>query len=419
MALQVNVNDILTQLYQHRGIVEFLFANRENISVNELLNRGDINQEQLNKLKSLDLVYEYEGIVSLNDALVAMFEDFMEIGEVTPGFINDYINELQRYIRFYQDAREMRFLRSIKKYLRRINSTLTREIIKLQKNVDDTYKNESNYRIKLQKLEAYREKRDTIIDFIKKTSDVVEQTRTLFALTNDSELYGIVQTLKGSLIENLDYLIEIQTDITDFINKIQFQLDVYVKAQRLKEIKDHGTLHFKTNFAEVVGSINTLRHNGYKSPKTKIAVESLYTDEGHVLCKKIAEKYKLTRLLIRGVADRMAGNFKEKGLEQQIKLDTAKLVDRFIGQNKLNLFEYLVDYKFPKAIGNVSLEERLSLFVEIAMEYQTNLDFKYVLQYYDYQDNEKRNKRLGYTVILPPGNKKKEKKKTVEPTETA
>lgn len=419
MALQVNVNDILTQLYQHKGIVEFLFANRENISVNELLNRGDINQEQLNKLKSLDLVYEYEGIVSLNDALVAMFEDFMEIGEVTPGFINDYINELQRYIRFYQDAREMRFLRSIKKYLRRINSTLTREIIKLQKNVDDTYKNESNYRIKLQKLEAYREKRDTIIDFIKKTSDVVEQTRSLFALTNDSELYGIVQALKGSLIENLDYLIEIQTDITDFINKIQFQLDVYVKAQRLKEIKDHGTLHFKTNFAEVVGSINNLKHNGYKSPRTKIAVETLYTDDGHVLCKKIAEKYKLTRLLIRGVADRMVGNFKEKGLEQQIKLDTAKLVDRFINQTKLNLFEYLVDYKFPKAIGNVSLEERLSLFVEIAMEYQTNLDFKYVLQYYDYQDNEKRNKRLGYTVILPPGAKKKEKKKTVEPTETA
>lgn len=409
MALQVNVNDILTQLYSQRGVVEFLFANRENITVNELLSRNDISQDQYQRLKSLDLVYEYESIVSLNDAVVAMFEDFMEIGEVTPGFINDYINELNRYIRFYQDAREMRFLRSIKKYLKRINGALTREIIKLQKNVDDTYKNESNYRIKLQKLEAYREKRDTIIDFIKKTSDVVEQTRGLFSLTNDTELFGIVQSLKVSLIENLDYLIEIQTDITDFINKIQFQLDVYKKAQRLKEIKDHGALHFKTGFKEVVNNINTLKYNGHKSPKTKIAVDTLYTDDGHVLCKRIAEKYKLTRLMIRGIADKMSSNFKDKGLEQQIKLDTEKLVERFLTQKKNNLFEYLIDYKFPKAIGTVSFEERLSLFVEIAMEYQNKLDFKYRLNYFDYLDAEQKQKRLGYTLILPLAAKAKAK----------
>ncbi len=410
MALQVNVNDILSQLYQHRGVVEFLFANRENITVNELLNREDISQEQFQKLKSLDLVYEYENIVSLNDAVVAMFEDFMEIGEVTPGFINDYINELTRHIKFYQEAREMRFLRSIKKYLKRINSTLTREIIKLQKNVDDTYKNESNYRIKLQKLEDYREKRDTIIEFIKRTTTVVEETRSLFSLTNDSELYGIVQSLKVSLIENLDYLIEIQTDITDFINKIQFQLDVYKKAQRLKEIKDHGTLHFKTNFREITSNVNTLKYNGHKSPKTKIAVDFLFTDDGHMLCKRISEKYKLTRLMVRGLADKMALNFKDQGLEQQIKLDTEKLVERFLVQKKDNLFEYLMNYKFPKAIGNVTFEERLSLFVEIAMEYQNKLDFKYRLNYFDYEDNQQKKKRLGYTLILPIIEQEKSKK---------
>ncbi|MDP3558617.1 MAG: hypothetical protein Q8T03_14680 [Bacteroidota bacterium] len=418
MALQVNVNDILSQLYHQRGVVEFLFANRENITVNELLSREDISSEQYQKLKSLDLVYEYENIVSLNDAVVAMFEDFMEIGEVTPGFINDYINELNRHIRFYQEAREMRFLRSIKKYLKRINSTLTREIIKLQKNVDDTYKNESNYRIKLQKLEDYREKRDTIIEFIKKTGDVVEDTRALFNLTNDTELYGIVNALKASLIENLDYLIEIQTDITDFINKIQFQIDVYKKAQRLKEIKEHGSLYFKTNFKEIVSNINTLKHNGHKTPKTKIAIDFLYTDDGHVLCKRIAEKYKLTRLMVRGIAGKMAGDFKDKGLEQQIKLDTEKLVERFLIQTKANLFQYLMDYKFPKAIGTVTFEDRLSLFVEIAMEYQNDLDFKYRLQYVDYNDTGSDiKKRLGYTLILPlkdRAKKKKEKKPTEE-----
>ncbi|HRG00226.1 MAG: hypothetical protein U0W65_14710 [Bacteroidia bacterium] len=412
MSLQVNVKDLLSNLYYNRGVVELLFGQRDHVTVNELLSRDDITEEQYRKLVSLDILYEYENVVSLNDAVVAMFEDFMEIGEVTPGFINDYINELKRHIRFYQEAREMRFLRSIKKYLKRINSTLTREIIKLQKNVDDTYKNESNYRIKLQKLEDYREKRDTIIEFIKQTNAIVDETRVLFNITNDTELFGIVSSLKASLIENLDFLIEIQTDITDFINKIQYQLDVYKKAQRLKEVKDHGTLHFKTNFREIVSNINTLKHNGHKTPKTKIPIDFLYSDDGHVLCKRIAEKYKITRLMVRGLADKMAGNFKEKGLEQQIKLDTEKLVERFLNQTKQNLFEYLMDYKFPKAIGTVTFEERLSLFVEIAMEYQNQLDFKYRLQYHDYTVENDVKKRLGYTLILPLKDKPKKEKAT-------
>jgi len=411
MALQVNVNDILSQLYHNRDVVEFLFANRENITVNELLSREDITAEQYQKLKSLDLLYEYESVVSLNDAVIAMFEDFMEIGEVTPGFINDYINELKRHIRFYQEVHEHRFLRSIKKYLKRINIALSREIIKLQKNVDDTYKNEANYRIKIQKLEDYREKRDTIIDFIRKTEEIITDTRGLFSLTNDPELYGIVNALKAGLIENLDFLIEIQTDITDYINKIQFQLDVYVKAQRLKEIKDHGTLHYRTNFTEVVKDIKPLRFNGIKGPRTKIAIDFLFTDEGHVLCKKVAEKYKLSRLMMRGIAGKLPSNFKEQLIDQQIKLDVEKLVDRFLAQNKLNLFEYLIDYKFPKAVGSVTFEDRLSIFVEIAMEYQNHLDFKYRLNYHDYLDSNQNKKRLGYTVILPLAKTEKKPKK--------
>lgn len=411
MALQVNVNDILSQLYQHRDVVQFLFANRENITVNELLSREDINDEQYQKLKSLELVYEYESIVSLNDAVIAMFEDFMEIGEVTPGFITDYINELKRNIRFYQEVHEHRFLRAIKKYLKRISIALPREIIRLQKNIDDTYKNEANYRIKIQKLEDYRVKRDTIIDLIHKTGEIIEDTRSLFNLTNDSELYGIVVSLKAGLIENLDYLIEIQTDITDYINKIQFQLDVYVKAQRLKEIKDHGALHYRSNFTEVVKNLSALRFNNVKGPRTKIAINFLFTDDGHVLCKKVAEKYKLSRLMIRGIAGKLPSNFKDQLIDNQIKLDVEKLVQRFLTQTKFNLFEYLMDYKFPKAVGNVTFEDRLSLFVEIAMEHQNVLDFKYRLNYFDYEDNEKKKKRLGYTIIVPMEKQEKKTKK--------
>jgi hypothetical protein len=411
MGVQVNVKELLTQLYYNRNVIEFLFGNRDGITVTELMNREDITTEQYQRLIDYEILYEYQSIVSVNDAVIAMFEDFMEIGEVTPSFINDYINELKRYIKYFSEGRENRFLRSIKKYLKRINTAITREIIKLQKNVDDTYKNESNYRIKLQKLEDYRSKRDTIIEFIKKTEEIIEETRALFNLTNDLELFSIVTSLKNGLIENLDFLIEIQTDITDYINKIQFQLDVYKKAQQIKEVKDRGELHYKTNFREIVKSINPIGFNNVKAPRTKIPIEFLYTDDGYMLCARVAEKYKITRLMSRRLADKMSGNFKDVTIENTLKLDTTTLVDKFLTQNKLNLFEFLVNYKFPKAVGNVSFEERITLFVEIVLEYDKVLEFKYRLNYFEYEDNEQKKKRLGYTVIFPKVNSKKKQTK--------
>ncbi len=366
MGLQVNVRELITQLYVHRNTVEYLFGNRDNVTVTELLSQGEITEEQYKKLLQQEILYEYQTIVGLNDSVIAMFEDFMEIGEVTPGVIRDYITELKRNFEFYQEAREMRFLRGIKKYLKRIGIAITREIIKLQKNIDDTYKNESNYRIKLQKLEDYRTKRDAIIEFIKKTEEMLEEAKGIFAISADTELYGIVTSLKASLIENLDYLIEIQTDITDYINKIQFQLDVYKKAQALKDIKDRGELHYKTNFKSVIEAIDAIGFNAIKSPRTKISVEFLYTDEGHLICNRVAEKYKIARLMARRMADKLPGNFKDQRPEAFIRMDTETLVDKFMNQKK-NLFEYLQDYKFPKAIGDLTFDERITLFVEIAM----------------------------------------------------
>jgi hypothetical protein len=407
MGMQVNAKEILSLLYHNRDVVDFLFGNRDSVTVNELLGREDITSEQYQKLVAHDVLYEHQQVVGLNDAVIAMFEDFMEIGEVTPSFINDYINELKRNIRYYQEGNEYRFLRSIKKYLKRIGGSISKEIIKLQKNVDDTYKNEGNYRIKLQKLEDYRLKRDTIIEFINRADEVIDETRKLFELTNDLELYGIVSSLRNILIENLDYLIEIQTDITDYINKIQFQLDVYKKVQRIKEVKDHGQLHYKTNFKEVVLGLNPLGFNGIKAPRTKISVEFLYTDDGHMLCGRVAEKYKITRLMARRLADKLPANFKDARVEAFVKLDTQTLLEKFIKQSK-NLFEFLMDFKFPKSLGVVSFEERVTLFVEISMEYDKQLDFKFILNWYDFEDAKKQKRKIGYTLILPK--KVKEKK---------
>jgi hypothetical protein len=398
-------------LYYNRNVVEYLFAHRDQVSVNQLMAYTNISVEQYQKLISLELIYEYEGMVFLSDPVIALFEEFMEVGDVTPGVIRDLIHELQRNISFYQEFHEVRFLRGIKKYLKRIHSSISREIIKLQKNVDETYKNEANFRIKIQKLEAYREKRDTIRDFIKKTENILEEVRKIFILSGDSELYNIMMMLKAGLIENMDYLIEIQTDITDFINKIRYQLDVYLKVEKLKEIKDQGNLYFRTNFREIVEQQKPLRLNGIRSPRTRISVDFLYTDEGYALTRKIAQQYKISRMMLRGLAEKMPLDFKNKQVDRQIKLDVSHLVDKFLNQRKKNLFLFIMESKFPESAGTVSFEDRLSLFVEIAMEHQRKLNFLYELDEYEYEQDGKK-KKLYYTIILPASVHETEKVKT-------
>ena len=45
MSLQVNVKDLLSNLYHNRGVIELLFGQRDHITVNELLGRDDITDE--------------------------------------------------------------------------------------------------------------------------------------------------------------------------------------------------------------------------------------------------------------------------------------------------------------------------------------------------------------------------------------
>ena len=67
-----------------------------------------------------------------------------------------------------------------------------------------------------------------------------------------------------------------------------------------------------------------------------------------------------------------------------------------------------MDFKFPKALGTVTFEERVTLFVEISMEFDKQLDFKFTLNWYDFEDTKKQKRKIGYTLILPK--KVKEKK---------
>ncbi len=286
----LSIRDLVNLLYQSRDVIELLFGNKDSVNKSEILARDDMSDEKLEKLVSYEIIHENNNAIGLDDRIVTFIEEFLEIGEVTTSFINDNILSLNDNLKYYRIDSNPKFLRNIKRSLKKISSTTSREVMKLHKNIDDTYKNQDNYIIKLQELEKYKAKRDDIINLIKETEQIISDAQGVFNTIIDAELSSIVIDLRYTLVRNLDYLNEIQSQIIDYINRIQHQALIYKKIQRLKELKDYEELKYKTNFIEVVTGTKALMFQRRSVLKSRVSLEMLYGDRGHAIARKVAAK---------------------------------------------------------------------------------------------------------------------------------
>ena len=377
-----------------------LFGNKDSIHKSELLARDDMSDERLEKLVLYEIIHENNNVIGLDDRIVTFIEEFLEIGEVTTSFINDNIQTLNENLKYYRIDSNPKFLRNIKRSLKRISSTTSREVMKLHKNIDDTYKNQDNYVIKLQELDKYKSKRDDIINLIRESEQIISDAQGFFNTIIDAELNSIVLDLRYILVRNRDYLNEIQSQIIDYINRIQYQAAIYKKIQRLKELKDYEELKYKTDFIDVVTGTKALMFQRRSVLKSRISLDFLYSDRGYELSRKIATKLDLLRNTSRKPAGRMAEGFDESNLEESTSLNVSGLVEKFMTSDT-DLFQFVLTYKFPEKVGELSLEKRISLYVGISIDYDSKLSISGKLGKMDYVNDKKQKLKLGYAIIKP------------------
>jgi len=377
-----------------------LFGNKDSIHKSEILAREDMTDDKLDKLALYEIIHVNNNIIGLDDRIITFIEEFLEIGEVTTSFINDNIQALNENLKYYRIDNNPRFLRNIKRSLKKINSTTSREVMKLHKNIDDTYKNQDNYIIKLQELDKYKRKRDDIINLIKESEQIISDAQGFFNTIVDAELSSIVLDLRYVLVRNRDYLNEIQSQIIDFINKIQYQAAIYKKIQRLKELKDYEELKYKTNFVEVVSETKALMFQRRNPLKSKVSLEFLHTDQGYNIVKKVAARLHLLRNTHRKPAGKMADGFDFNSHEESASLNIAGLVEKFMLSDQ-DLFQFVVNYKFPEKVGELSLEKRISLYVGITIDYDNKLVISEKVGKMDFVNDKKQKMKLGYAIIKP------------------
>ncbi len=391
-----------------------LFGNKESINKSEILARDDMSDEKLEKLAIYEIIHENNNIISLDDRIITFIEEVLEIGEVTTSFINDNIQSLNENLKYYRIDSNPRFLRNIKRSLKKINSTTSREVIKLHKNIDEAYKNQGNYLIKLQELDKYKRKRDDIINLIKETEQIISDAQGFFNTIVDAELSSIILDLRYTLVRNRDYLNEIQAQIIDYINKIQYQAEIYRKIQRLKELKDYEELKYKTNFVDVVASTNALMFRKRVPLKSRLSIDFLYSDQGTALTQKVASKLHLLRHTDRKPAGRMSDGFYETYKEESASLNIAGLVEKFQTGN-VDLFQFVQSYNFPEKIGELSLEKRISLYVGISIDYDSQLDITDEFGFIELINDKGQKQKVGYALIKPKAEGGKLKTESAKP----
>lgn len=404
MKAPLTIRDLVNLLYQSKEIVEMLFGNKDSINKSELLARDDMTDDRLEKLAQCEIIHENNNIIGLDDRIVTFIEEFLEIGEVTTSFINDNIQSLNENLKYYRIDSNPKFLRNIKRSLKRINSITSREVMKLHKNIDDTYKNQDNYLIKLQELDKYKAKRDDIINLIKESEQIISDAQGFFNTIIDAELNSIVLDLRYILVRNRDYLNEIQSQIIDYINHIQYQDAIYKKVQRLKELKDYEELKYKTNFVEVVIGTKAIMYQRRSLLKSRLSLDELRSDRGYAIVRKVATKLDLLRNTERKLAGKMAEGFDKSNHEESSSLNVAGLVEKFLVSDT-DLFQFVMHYQFPKKVGELSLEKRISLYVGISIDYDNKLLISGKLGKMDYLNEKKQKLKLGYAIIKP--NRKK------------
>lgn len=400
MRAPLTIKDLVNLLYQSREIVEMLFGNKDSVNKSELLAREDMTEERLERLVQYEIIHENNNVIGLDDRIITFIEEFLEIGEVTTSFINDNIQTLNENLKYYRIDNNQKFLRNIKRALKRINSTTSREVMKLHKNIDDTYKNQDNYLIKLQELDKYKAKRDDIINLIKESEQIISDAQGFFNSIIDAELNSIVLELRYILVRNRDYLNEIQSQIIDYINRIQYQSAIYKKVQRLKELKDYEELKYKTNFVDVVMGTRALMFQRRSVLKSRLSLDMLYGDRGYAIARKVATKLDLLRGTERKPAGKMADGFDLSALEESTSLNIAGLVEKFLTSDT-DLFQFILNYSFPEKVGSLSLEKRISLYVGITIDYDNKLLISGKLGKMNYTNEKNQKLKLGYAIIKP------------------
>lgn len=315
--------------------------------------------------------------MELEDIYLKFFEDVLEVNEeINVASVKESIGNLNNAIDYYlsenNPSRKYGYLRDVKRILRNIALTTLRNVIDLKRNIDNTYKNEPTFAIKKKKLVHLDEKRKDIAALINECERVIDEKQTtFFMVAMDVQLKDIVTDVKLQLREVYHNLLELDRQIINYLNLIEYQNRLLQKVQKLKYLRDQMLLDTNTDILVKLQMRNPVWMEPRPRYTLKVSLSMLRnSEEGLKVLKDIAKGKGNSRLKKGNLAEPLT---EDELMEQQQILqmvDVGEVKNAFMASGD-NLFHFVMNYSGYRI--KMDAEAKLVLFCQIATQYLDEL----------------------------------------------
>lgn len=374
-----SLEELIRALDRERKLLYALFQDRKRLSfrynlAKELATKKD---ESLEFLRRFGIIHENGDFVELEDVYLKFFEEVLEVNEeINVASVKESIGSLNAAIDYYQSekntTRKWGYLKDVKRILRNIALTTLRNVIDLKRNIDNTYKNEPTFVVKKKKLVHLDEKRKDIAALINECEKVIDEKQaTFFLMAMDVELKDTVTDVKLQLKEVYHNLLELDRQIINYLNLIEYQNRLFEKVQKLKYLRDQMLLETNTDIKAKMDARTPVWMEPRPRYTLKVSLSMLRTtDTGLKILQDVAKGKSNDRLRKGNLAEPLT---KEELTEQQKVLqtvDVSEVKTAFMASGD-NLFHFVMNYSgYRKQMAD---EEKLVLFCQIAAQYHDEL----------------------------------------------
>ena len=257
--------------------------------------------------------------------------------------------------------------------LRNIALTTLRNVIDLKRNIDNTYKNEPTFAIKKKKLVHLDEKRRDIAALINECERLIEVKQSNFFMEEvmDVQLKDIVTDVKLQLREVYHNLLELDRQIINYLNLIEYQNRLLQKVQKLKYLRDQMLLETNTDIKEKLINSNPVWMEPRPRYSLKVSLSMLRnSEEGLKVLQDFSKGKANTRLRKGNLADALTPEdlIEQQHVCQMVDIDEVKNAFMASGDN---LFHFVMNYSGYHI--KMDYEAKLVLYCQIASQYLDEL----------------------------------------------
>lgn len=382
-----SIHEIINTVAAARGLLTEMFEKRKILSFrySDALALLKDDENRLKLLIEKEVIHQNGNFVELDARFMDFFELLLEANEeINTAVIDENIEYLHELMDYYLKeriaTRKASYVRNIKITFQKIARTTIRNIMNLQTSIDNAFKHEPTYQIKIAKLENLDKKRINIQQLIDTTENLIlHEERQFFQQATDDELNRILLELRRELQLSAHSLIRAQQDIINNLNQIKSQVILVEKIRRVKYLQDQFELRAKSNLAEVLEREHSILLEGTAPSSFKLSINYLNTDEARPIILKVMKNLQHRET----IRSNEAGAFSDEDLASQSMYQETISLEETVGNyiqaqteamwkdataQPEDLFSFLMRYPFRQ---EVSEEERTTLFCQIVSLYES------------------------------------------------